>query len=261
MNKRFYVLAGVCLFFLHLTATAQGVLVVEKETHDFGTIAEGTQATHEFKLKNTGNQPVVISNVQASCGCTTPAWTKEPILPGKTGMVKAVYNSEGRPGSFNKSITVTSNATTPTLILFIKGVVTSKSDAKSSISPEQRLNAPKLVLTKTAYDFGKLEKGQKATAKIAFTNTGKSDLVIEGVQSSCNCVANESVTKVVKPGEQGVLELTYTPLLLNDRSDIVKIITNDLASTESKITLKAKVVESLASNNMLKESQAAVPFK
>src|SRR5437870_282846 len=103
-----------CLLFIQNYSWAQGILKFEKETHEFGTIAEGVQATYEFKFKNTGNQPVVISNVQPSCGCTTPDWTKEPILPGKSGMVKAVYNSTGRPGAFHKSITVTSNAATAT---------------------------------------------------------------------------------------------------------------------------------------------------
>lgn len=235
--------------------------MVEKEIYDFGNIAEGTQATHEFKLKNTGDQPVVISNVQASCGCTTPAWTKDPILPGKTGMVKAVYNSEGRPGSFNKSITVTSNAATPTMILFIKGVVVSKSDAKTSIMPAEVENAPKLSLNKSAYDLGKLEKGQKAVAKISYKNTGKSDLLIQGVQTACNCVSLHGTPKALKPGEQGTLELSYTPRALNDRVEAVNIFSNDLASADSKVTLKALVVESLAARSMLKEGATAVPFK
>ncbi|CAN5905053.1 hypothetical protein BH24BAC1_BH24BAC1_03740 [soil metagenome] len=260
MKKLFFVLAGLSLIFLQLSVSAQGVLVVEKETHDFGNIAEGTQATHEFKLKNTGDQPVVISNVQASCGCTTPAWTKDPILPGKSGMVKAVYNSEGRPGSFNKSITVTSNAATPSMLLFIKGVVVSKSDAKTSLTPADLENSPRLALNKATHDFGKLEKGQKAVAKISFKNNGKSDLVIEGVQTACNCVSLNSAPKAIKPGEQGTLELTYTPRALNDRAESVKIVSNDVAA-ESKVTLKAKVVESLAAQNMLKEGTTAVPFK
>jgi hypothetical protein len=261
MNKLFFVLTGLCLFFLQLSASAQGVLTVEKETYDFGNIAEGTQATHEFKLKNTGDQPVVISNVQASCGCTTPAWTKDPILPGKTGMVKAVYNSEGRPGSFNKSITVTSNAASPSMILFIKGVVVSKSDAKTSITPADLENAPKLSLNKSAFDLGKLEKGQKAVTKIPYKNTGKSDLLVEGVQTACNCVSLHATPKAIKPGEQGILELSYTPRALNDRAEAVKIISNDPASAETKVTFKAKVVESLAAQSMLKEGTTAVPFK
>jgi hypothetical protein len=100
--------------------------VFEAESHDFGTIAEGTQAMFEFKFTNIGKEPLVISNVQASCGCTTPKWTSEPIAPGKTGMITASYNSSGRPGPFTKSITVTSNAKSNPKVLTINGVVEAK---------------------------------------------------------------------------------------------------------------------------------------
>jgi len=70
---------------------------------------------------NTGKEPLIIQRVQPSCGCTTPDWTKEPIAPGKTGMVKASYGTQGRPGHFEKSLTVFSNAGTK--MLTIKGTV------------------------------------------------------------------------------------------------------------------------------------------
>lgn len=91
------------------------------ETHDFGTVAEGPAAVYEFEFKNTGKEPVNIESVHASCGCTTPSYSKEPILPGKSGTIKASYNTVGRPGPFTKSITVNSNAGTK--ILTIKGSV------------------------------------------------------------------------------------------------------------------------------------------
>jgi len=74
--------------------------------HNFGTITEGPNADHEFAFSNTGKEPIVIERVQASCGCTTPSYTKEPVAPGKTGTVKASYSTMGRPGSFTKSLTV-----------------------------------------------------------------------------------------------------------------------------------------------------------
>ena len=78
----------------------------EKEVHDFGNVKEGTQAEYVFKFTNIGKEPLVITNVQASCGCTTPKWTKEPVKPGETGQVTAIYNSKGRPGNFNKAVTI-----------------------------------------------------------------------------------------------------------------------------------------------------------
>jgi archaellum component FlaG (FlaF/FlaG flagellin family) len=94
----------------------------EKETHDFGSIPQGTPATYEFVFKNTGKSPLIITNAAASCGCTTPDWTREPIKPGKTGTVKATYNAAS-PGPFTKSVTVISNAKNSTVILYLKGDV------------------------------------------------------------------------------------------------------------------------------------------
>jgi hypothetical protein len=79
------------------------------EEHVFGTIPEGPAVTYDFEFKNIGKEPIILSGVQASCGCTTPTWTKEPIAPGKSGKVSATYNTQGRPGSFVKTITVNSN--------------------------------------------------------------------------------------------------------------------------------------------------------
>lgn len=93
------------------------------ESHDFAVVTEGEQAIHEFKFYNTGKKPLILTNVSASCGCTTPIWPKEPIKPGEMGTIKAVYNSKGRPGPFTKSITVTSNATESVKVLKIKGTV------------------------------------------------------------------------------------------------------------------------------------------
>jgi hypothetical protein len=84
----------------------------KSEVHDFGTIEEGPAAEHVFTFTNTGKEPLVIQRVQPSCGCTTPDWTKDPIAPGKTGMIKASYGTQGRPGQFEKTMTVFTNAGT-----------------------------------------------------------------------------------------------------------------------------------------------------
>lgn len=96
----------------------------EQVSHDFGTFPEDKKnVTYEFKFKNTGNAPLVINRVTASCGCTTPEWTKEPVAPGKTGYVKATYNPLGRPGAFNKTVTVFTNTPEQNVRLTIKGIV------------------------------------------------------------------------------------------------------------------------------------------
>ncbi len=92
----------------------------DQEVYDFGSIPQGIPAEAEFIITNTGKEPLVIQNVKAQCGCTTPFYTKEPIDAGKTGKVKASYNA-ANPGAFNKSVTVTTNGGTSTLR--IKGTV------------------------------------------------------------------------------------------------------------------------------------------
>jgi hypothetical protein len=81
----------------------------EETEFNFGDIAQGDVVEHTFKFKNTGTQPLVIDRVDVTCGCTTPAWSKEPIMPGKTGFVTAKFNSAGKLGQQKKAITVHSN--------------------------------------------------------------------------------------------------------------------------------------------------------
>ncbi|HTN18372.1 MAG TPA: DUF1573 domain-containing protein [Chitinophagaceae bacterium] len=89
--------------------------------HDFGIIQEGPTADHEFEFTNVGKEPIIISNVSASCGCTTPSYSKDPVLPGKKGTIKASYNTQGRVAPFTKTITITSNIGVK--VLTIKGEV------------------------------------------------------------------------------------------------------------------------------------------
>jgi len=99
------------------------VIQFEKMVHDYGTIVKGSDGTCEFKFVNTGKTPLILQNVSASCGCTVPEWTKEPVQPGKSGKIKVSYNTAIISG-FTKTVTVVSNAKNSPVILTIKGVVT-----------------------------------------------------------------------------------------------------------------------------------------
>lgn len=95
----------------------------EKEVHDYGTIENGANGECTFEFKNTGNAPLIISNAKGSCGCTVPAWPKEPIAPGKSAVITVKYDTK-RAGAINKSVTITSNAVNePTKVIRIKGNV------------------------------------------------------------------------------------------------------------------------------------------
>jgi len=77
--------------------------------HDFGQITQGEKVSHVFKVKNTGENPLEITQVQPSCGCTIPEWTEDPIDPGKEGTIQVMFNSEGRDGKQHKTVTVVTN--------------------------------------------------------------------------------------------------------------------------------------------------------
>lgn len=91
-------------------------------SHDFGKIPQGKPVTAEFKFKNSGTVPLVISNAQGSCGCTVPEYTKEPIAPGKEGIIKATFNAAAG-GPFNKTVTITANTEKGQETLTVKGEV------------------------------------------------------------------------------------------------------------------------------------------
>ena len=93
-----------------------------EEVLDYGTIEHNSDGVRYFEFKNTGTEPLIISNCKGSCGCTVPQCPKEPILPGETGKIKVKYATD-RVGAFTKNVTVTSNAVTPSKTVKIKGTV------------------------------------------------------------------------------------------------------------------------------------------
>jgi len=111
---------------LDANATPTTVQIIDS-LYDFGSIAEGQNVEFSYRFKNTGTQPLIVTNVSASCGCTVPEKPEAPIKPGETGFIKVKFNSEGRPGATHKSVTVLSNAAPAFPDLILKGEVTPKS--------------------------------------------------------------------------------------------------------------------------------------
>jgi hypothetical protein len=113
MKKLIFVLLAVC-FVIGANAQSGPSLIWEKGTHDFGEITEGAQVQHTFKFINKGNEPLILTNVQPTCGCTVPNnWPKDPIMPGGSGEISVSFNSTGRVGANTKVIRVFSNASNP----------------------------------------------------------------------------------------------------------------------------------------------------
>lgn len=109
----------------------------EQTTIDYGTIDKGADGVRVFKFKNTGNAPLIISDVKSSCGCTIPKKPKDPIMPGETGEIEVKYDTR-RVAPIRKTVTVISNAETPTVALKIKGNVVNP-DSKSVLQKEKSI--------------------------------------------------------------------------------------------------------------------------
>jgi len=126
------------VFCIKMQAQAQAKVVFDGVEHDFGTFKEeGGLQTHTFTFVNRGNTPLILNNVMASCGCTTPEWTQKPVAPGEKGFIKVSYNPKDRPGPFHKTITVSTNADNAQTILRIEGVVEPRPKTLSELYPRQ----------------------------------------------------------------------------------------------------------------------------
>jgi hypothetical protein len=104
------------------------VIKFDKVVHDYGEIEQHGDGNCEFKFTNTGKEPLILSNVRSSCGCTAPSWPRQPILPGQSEVIKVKYDTK-RIGIINKSVQVYSNATEKNVVLKIKGKVNKPSSA------------------------------------------------------------------------------------------------------------------------------------
>ena len=128
MKKPLFLLAMLVMSIGYASAQTKADIKCDKTSHNFGTFPEANPIVNcTFTFTNIGDAPLVIHQAVASCGCAVPEYTKEPIMPGKTGTIKVTYNGTGKyPGHFKKSITLRTNAKTEMVRLYIEGDMTAK---------------------------------------------------------------------------------------------------------------------------------------
>ncbi len=102
------------------------VMTFDEVIYDFGTVPEGTEVVKEFKFKNTGKSALIVVNAKATCGCTVPTWTREPVQPGAEGSLLVKFNTSGKPNAQTKTVTIKANTESGTESVTIKGNVTPK---------------------------------------------------------------------------------------------------------------------------------------
>ena len=124
--RKAFLLLGFLFTTLWVGAQEKAEIQFKEETIDYGKINRGSDGLRVFEFTNTGDAPLVITNVRSSCGCTIPKKPEDPILPGQQGKIEVEYDTNRAAGPFRKAITVSSNASNPTKILKIKGELIEK---------------------------------------------------------------------------------------------------------------------------------------
>lgn len=124
--KKLITICAVIIGFIGFTAMQtenKADFKFEKETHDFGKIPQGKPVSVDFVFTNTGDEPLIISNVESTCGCTVPKYTSAPVPKGAKGTITVTFNAAAIQAGFTKAVTIKSNARTPIKVLYIKGEV------------------------------------------------------------------------------------------------------------------------------------------
>lgn len=225
---------------------AQGKISFEKEAHEFGTIKEEEgNVKYVFSFKNTGNKDLNLEQVKASCGCTTPDWTREPIPAGGEGFVSAEFNPKNRPGKFEKFITVKTDGQQPKVIfLRIKGQVTPREKGPKDFYPFKDGN---LRMKTNHIAFGEVNYPGQDTGSTILYNEGERpielDLRATEIPDHITMVAEKTV---IQPGERIRLDFTYDSSQKEDYGFLFEFImlrTNDDAKALKRLNLSADVKE------------------
>ncbi len=207
MKQLIYFLAVVGLVHMAFTTSAQKPQIVfENLEHDFGAFKEsdGVQTT-SFKFTNKGAVPLVLNNVKASCGCTTPKWTREPVVPDGTGEIQVSYDPKNRPGSFNKTIMVSSNAENGTTVLRITGSVDEREKTVEELYPRE---IGSLRVKTNHISFGRLTENDIQTKDIELVNDSDKPIKVEFRTVPKHLVAKLE-PQVIPAKAKAKLEVTY----------------------------------------------------
>lgn len=215
----------------NLLAQQAQSLQFEESIHDFGIIKEEDGAAeYEFKFINNSTEPVKILGVKASCGCTTPAWSKEPIQPGESGYIKARYNTKNRPGPFNKSLTVTTDLKDQGVTrLYIKGQVTPKPKTIEEGMPELMGG---LRFKYNSFNLGKVYTRDKPTTKeFEVYNSSDSSITFSEQIEGPAYIAVTFEPLILAPRQKGNIKVSYSA---KDRNDLGFVTDNIVIVTDEE---------------------------
>ena len=257
------IFSTLCMALVAVAMMAQDpVITFEKTEHDFGKIhEEDGRVSVVFNFKNEGMAPLVLSNVRASCGCTTPTWTKEPVEPGQTGSITVTYNPNGRPGRFQKTVTITSNATEATKRVYIKGEVIPK-----QAKPVNKFTVAvgDMSMKSKTLNLGTIKKGETKNGELEYTNLTQADHKVELAVNGADAYLIHQVTLgEVKPNEVGkfvfALDSRLTKLYGPVEAYAYVVVDGKKELSETyQLTIKAEIEEDFSALTTEQKQQAPI---
>lgn len=236
MNRIFVVLL---LLPLMVFAQMRGPKIkTNADIHDFGEVDQGVSVKYNYMISNDGDDTLKIAGVLTSCGCTIAELKKKFLLPGETIPLAVDFNTKDRVGPQLKYITITSNdKDKPVLKLTILGKI------KESKVVSKNNDGPKIQFAKDQHDFGIVQEGKVVDFTFEYSNSGKNDLEIKDVKTSCGCTAAVVSGKKLKPGEKGTLKVELdTSNRMGRMSRVITVTSNDPEQSTKILTIYAEVV-------------------
>lgn len=233
-------LIALILFASSYAQLAQPKLVLKQNNFDFGDIKQGKTVEHTFVLSNGGEALLKITDVRASCGCTAAVPEKKELKPGESTKLVVKFNSTGRQGKQNKTVSISSNdPQNPKMVITFTGNI---------IPPKQEtVNVPIIYFPETQYDFGIVEEGEKVNYIFKYVNKGSSELIIKGVTSSCDCTTalpGQSILRSLKPGQEGTINVELDAKNQSGKMIIlVKVNSNDPKEPTKALTIYADIIK------------------
>jgi len=224
-------------------SNAQGNLKFQNETYDFGEISEeGGYAETIFNFVNEGDQPIKITNVKAACGCTTPGWSKEEVMPGDSGFVKARFNPRNRPGRFRKSLRISSTGNQK--VVYITGFVKPKT---KDVLKEFTIVSGNLRLKNRSLNLGKITTEKTIEKAFDVYNSGKDSIqLIYQLMEVPNHIKLTMIPEQLAPKQKGILKVQFDPIKKDDLgflSDNITIQTDTLVTQKNQFYIISTIEE------------------
>ncbi|SMG10035.1 protein of unknown function [Marivirga sericea] len=237
----------VFLFFFHIAVFAQNnsaKITFMEESHNFGTIEEVSGiAKHTFKFINSGSDSIKLTSVRASCGCTTPFWEKEALMPGDTGKVEVAYNPLNRPGKFAKTVTITTSGEPSTKLLRISGYVEPK---PKSIEDEYNTALGGIRLKSKFINFGNITNEKPVSKLIELYNQSEDTITVLDRFVSADFIKVTKLPAIIPPKKSGEIEITYLPKIRADlgfMNDPLTFFTDEVEKSNKSLNVIATINE------------------